>query len=102
MSCEFCDLADQGKHDILYSTIHWTVFLSRHQLYLGRSVVGLKRHAESISDLTTAEWLDLHELIRHVESTYRTALGATMFNWTGKLSRRAKDPRRPVGLSHTT
>ena len=82
MKCEFCELTEDDKKDILLSSRHWTVFLSKYHLYLGRSVLGLRRHCEALADLTTEEWANLHMVMRRIESAYAIVLGATMFNWT--------------------
>ena len=82
MKCKFCDLSEDDMKEIVFSSRHWTVFLSKHQLYLGRSVVSLRRHSESLSNLTTLEWADLHTVVHRIESVYTITLGATMFNWS--------------------
>jgi diadenosine tetraphosphate (Ap4A) HIT family hydrolase len=66
----------------VFSSPHWTVFLSWDQLYLGRSIVSLRRHASSLSDLAADEWGDLHDVIRTFEKVCTSTLGAVMFNWT--------------------
>ncbi len=80
--CEICEAIKFHDYTILETTL-WTVSLDRvDQYYLGRSFVTTKRHVENLSDLTAAEWTELHDVIIRTERALRTGLGATMFNWS--------------------
>lgn len=68
---------------IIYETNYWVIKLSADQSYLGRSVVVLKRYCAELSELTPAEWQDLHKnVIKKLEIALKKSFGATMFNWT--------------------
>ncbi len=96
MGCEFCELTEADKQDILFVSAHWTAFLSRDQLYLGRSVIGANRHVAALSDLTSPEWEDLRAVICRVEAVCRSVLNASMFNWTCLMNDAYKrDPANP-------
>jgi diadenosine tetraphosphate (Ap4A) HIT family hydrolase len=79
--CEYCEWAKE-ESDLITETRYWKVFLSDEQSYLGRCVILLKRHCESVSDINEAEWDDLHNEIKGLEKTMKKAFGATMFNLT--------------------
>ncbi len=66
---------------LVFETKNWNVFLNQNQGYLGYCVVVLKRQARTVSEITSEEWNDLHEVIRKTESGIRKAFNATMFNW---------------------
>lgn len=52
------------------------------QTYFGRCVVVLKRKCGDLADVTNEEMIDLLEnVVRKLESAFRKAFGATMFNW---------------------
>ncbi len=68
--------------NVIFETEYWNVFLSDEQTYLGRAVIELKRVSPNLSDVTEAEFADLHEVIKKYESAAAKAFGATMFNWS--------------------
>lgn len=78
MVCEFC--SDSLKP--FFRTEHWSMLLSDNQAYLGRIVLVLNRHAESISELTGEEWNGIHVAMKNFEQASKKAFGATMLNWT--------------------
>ncbi len=78
MVCDFCS----KKKKPFFETKHWRVFLSGDQSYLGRIFIFLNRHAESISELTKEEWIDLLEMMKKFESAALKAFGARLFNWS--------------------
>jgi diadenosine tetraphosphate (Ap4A) HIT family hydrolase len=68
---------------VILETNFWKAILNENQSYLGRCIVVLKRSCGNMSDITTEEWLDFHEnVLKKLESTFKKAFGATMFNWT--------------------
>lgn len=67
---------------ILFETDFWTVYLSPRQSYLGRCVIDIKRPCGSLSELTSKEWLDFEIIVKKLESLFKKAFDATMFNWT--------------------
>ena len=71
------------EETIIYETDFWKVVLFPNQAYLGRCVIVLKRDCGEISNLTSDEWLDFHKnIIQKLESVFKKAFNATMFNWT--------------------
>ena len=60
--CSLFDLPDILRYQILETT-YWLVVLNPFdQLYLGRSVIILKRHAPTLATVTDAEWVDYKQL----------------------------------------
>jgi len=72
-------MSDQRPRII--ETPYWEVILMDKQLYLGRSVVVLKRPCGDMAELNQEEILDFFDLVRKLESALRQTFGATMFNW---------------------
>lgn len=70
------------RKDFIFETKLWEVYLNPDQYYLGRSVVAAKREVPAMSDLTNEEWLDFADLVKKLESAFKKAFGATMFNWS--------------------
>ncbi|MDE2038069.1 MAG: HIT family protein [Patescibacteria group bacterium] len=67
---------------VLFETEHWKVVLLDDQLYLGRCVVALKRPCQNLADLNEKENEDWLEVVKKLESSFRKAFGAFMFNWS--------------------
>ena len=61
---------------------HWRVVLAKDQTYLGRCIIILQRHDESLSDVRNEEWVSFSQVVRGVEAGIREAFGADAFNWT--------------------
>ena len=80
--CVWCNLSEEDKQYQVCETAFWSVFLSDEQDYIGRCILVLKRHCGSMSELTDDEWEELHRLIRKAEVCFKTALGATLCNWS--------------------
>jgi diadenosine tetraphosphate (Ap4A) HIT family hydrolase len=78
MGCEYCT----PKYRPLFESAHWRVYLDPDQGYLGRCRVILKRHAGTLSMLTSDEWKDFGIIVKKVESVLEHAFGPKMFNWT--------------------
>lgn len=66
----------------IFETPYWEIFLNNDQLYLGRSVVLLKRDCGDLSGLSSEEATDFFEVVKKLESLMRETFNATMFNWT--------------------
>lgn len=79
-----CNICNINKRDLLviYESENWIVTLATDQTYLGRSYITLKRHSESLSDVTTEEWSDLHNTITKIETAIKNGFGADLFNWS--------------------
>ena len=90
--CVWCNLTEEDKQYQLYETVHWSVFLSDEQDYIGRCILVLKRHCGSMSELTDDEWNELRRLICKVETCLKTVLGATLCNWSCLMNHFYKEP----------
>lgn len=76
--CHYCEGLD--KYSLLLETRHHNVLVADEQSSLGRCVIALKRHAESLSDITQDEQLDFFDIIKNLEGAITKAFGANMFN----------------------
>ncbi len=87
MSCEYCskDLKP------FFLAKHWSMLLSSNQTYLGRIALVLNRHCESISELTSEEWDELHKVMKNYEQAAKKAFGATLLNWTCLMNNAYKE-----------
>ena len=81
-NCEWCSLSEKDKRLQVYASKSWSVFLSDEQDYIGRCILVLKRHCNSLSALTVDEWDELRMLICKVEACLKTVLGAALCNWS--------------------
>lgn len=84
---------------IIHETDFWKVILIPDQSYLGRSVIVLKGDCGEMSSLTSDEWIDFHEnIVKKLESAFKRAFDATMFNWTCLMNNafKAQDPKPQV------
>jgi diadenosine tetraphosphate (Ap4A) HIT family hydrolase len=84
---------------IIYETDFWKVVLFPDQAYLGRCVIVLKRDCGEISNLTSDEWMDFHKsIVQKLESAFKKAFNATMFNWTCLMNNafKAENPKPHV------
>ena len=81
-NCDWCNLSIEDQQFQLYESKSWSVFLSDEQDYIGRCILVLKRHCNSLSGLTDDEWDELHDLICKVEACLKAVLGAALCNWS--------------------
>lgn len=58
----------------------WRVELNPNQQLLGRSFIGLKRHASTLAELTRSEILEHHDVANRLDRAARQAFGASMIN----------------------
>ena len=66
------------------------------QLYLGRSVVVLKRQCGDLAGLSQEEMLDWLELVKKLQDLLKKTFGATMFNWSCLMNNAYQvDPAKP-------
>jgi len=68
-------LCDPDLRPLLFDGPHWRLVLNYNQDLLAKCFLALRRHEESVLELTAAEWIDLqHELdraTRMVATTFR-------------------------------
>ena len=81
-TCDWCKLSEEDKKFQVYESKSWSVFLSDEQDYIGRCILVLKRHCNSMSELTDDEWDELRNLVCKVEACLKAVLGATLCNWS--------------------
>ena len=55
--CEWCAYKDTEW--LLYQSLHWSVYLADRQDYVGRCILVLNRHCDSLSELDVPEWMEL-------------------------------------------
>ena len=80
--CSWCNLTDSEKRYLLIDNKYWEVYLADKQDYIGRCILVLKRHCETLSQLNNEEWAELKVLIEQLETIITNSLGANMFNWS--------------------
>ena len=83
-NCEWC--AYENNEWLLYQSSHWSVYLADIQDYVGRCILVLNRHCESLSKLNASEWIDLKTIIDKIEYVYKEVLGAELSNWSCLLN----------------
>lgn len=81
MPCKYCEFSEKDEN-FIFETPFWKVFLAPEQSYVGRSMVVLKRHAASLSDLNAEELVDFGAVVKKFEAAAKKGFAATMFNWT--------------------
>ena len=90
--CDWCSLSERDKRFQLYESKSWSVFLSDEQDYIGRCILVLKRHCNSLAELTEDEWDELRSLVCKVEACLKAVLGATLCNWSCLMNSFYKAP----------
>ena len=78
--CEWCEYKESEW--LLHKSLYWSVYLSDIQDYVGRCILVLNRHCESLSELDASEWLELKDIINRLEYIYKEVLGAELCNWS--------------------
>ena len=81
-NCTWCNITESEKIYLLIDSKYWEVYLADKQDYIGRCILVLNRHCESLSKLNDEEWTELKVLIEQLETAIANALGASMFNWS--------------------
>ncbi len=81
-NCDWCNLSEEDQQFQVYESKSWSAFLSDEQDYIGRCILVLKRHCNSLSELTDEEWDELRNLVRRVEACLKAVMGATLCNWS--------------------
>jgi len=81
-NCIWCNITESEKKYLLVDSRYWNVFLADKQDYIGRCILVLKRHCESLSQLNGKEWVELKSLVEKLEAVITKSLGANMFNWS--------------------
>ena len=79
-SCHFLQNTDDSR--LVYEGRYWRLELNPDQQYLGKSIVTLRRHASSLSELTQDEGMELWELVKRFETSVNAEFKPTHFNWS--------------------
>jgi diadenosine tetraphosphate (Ap4A) HIT family hydrolase len=98
-SCETCEIL-KAPDNVLLETEYWLLILAQDQAYLGRSYVTLRSHKQSLSELSSEEWLDFAALAKRLEQGYEKVFGSGRpFNWACMMNNAFKEPQ-PVPHVH--
>jgi ATP adenylyltransferase len=84
VNCEICPIlasSSNGNDVVVLETTYWRVVLDEDQRFLGKSFVTLREHKESVSELSSDEWQDLHDVMRRLETSIKRAFAPSHFNW---------------------
>lgn len=76
-----CVLCGTLLTPILDSTPSWLVALNVNQNLLGKIIIVLARHEESVTALTPAEWVELQGMIIKTSDRLRAAFAPDHFNY---------------------
>ncbi len=82
LACDWCAIPESECRYQLAESDCWKLFLADEQDYVGRCVLVLRRHCESLSALTEEEWTDLHRMVKMVEGCVKAVFGAELCNWS--------------------
>ena len=66
---------------IVRESAHWRTAINRNQNLLGRLLIALRRHEESVADLTPDEWSELRDELRWARGRLSGAFGPDHFNY---------------------
>ena len=80
--CSWCNLTPEEKRYLIYENKFWALYLADEQSYIGQCILVLQRHCHSLSELTQAEWDNLHMMITKLETCQKMVLGAELCNWS--------------------
>lgn len=80
--CEFCHLSEADRKFLLYENEFWSVYLADKQDYIGRCIVVSREHKESLSELSSSQWMALKDIVDALEALLKNELGAAMLNWS--------------------
>jgi diadenosine tetraphosphate (Ap4A) HIT family hydrolase len=65
---------------IVDESTHWRTAINRNQNLLGKLFIALRRHEESVAELTAAEWSDLRDELRAAIERLSAAFHPDHFN----------------------
>ena len=76
-----CSLCDQGLGPVFSESKHWRAVINRNQNLLGKCFLALRRHVELVEELSSAEWMDLHQQVVLVTQALRREFEPDHFNY---------------------
>ena len=65
---------------IVRESTHWRIAINRNQNLLGKLFIALRRHEESVVELTPDEWAELHDDLRWAIDRLQRAFRPDHFN----------------------
>lgn len=78
---EGCTLCRADLAPVLAESAHWRLVLNRNQNLLGKCFLVLRRHEESVAQLTAGEWAVLHHELARVTQMLKLAFKPDHFNY---------------------
>jgi diadenosine tetraphosphate (Ap4A) HIT family hydrolase len=78
---ETCGLCRADLAPMIAESDYWRLVLNRNQNLLGKCFWVLRRHAEVVPQLSTAEWLDLHRQLARTTRALALAFAPDHFNY---------------------
>lgn len=98
LACDWCNIPEAECRYQLAESDCWRLFLADEQDYVGRCVLVLRRHCESLSALTEEEWMDLHNMFKLIEGCVKAVFGAELCNWSCLMNNfyKSSDPNPHV------
>lgn len=76
-----CRLCASNLGPVVAESAYWRLVLNRNQNLLGKCFLVLRRHLESVPQLTLAEWSDLHQQLARTTQTLTLAFRPAHFNY---------------------
>jgi diadenosine tetraphosphate (Ap4A) HIT family hydrolase len=76
-----CGLCRHDLGPVLRESEHWRLVLNRNQNLLGKSLLALRRHCESVAELTGEEWVALQGELAAAGDLLSAALSPDQFNY---------------------
>lgn len=76
-----CALCGQLPTPVLRESRFWRTVINRNQTLLGKLMIVLLRHEETVAELTADEWRDLHSEVRWATGRLREAFAPDHFNY---------------------
>jgi len=77
----------------------WTIAVNLNQNLLGKTMIVLNRRCRSVTDLTPAEWTDLHAQIRRLRVALHSLFEPDQYNYAFLMNRPAGPPPRRAPIS---
>lgn len=76
-----CGLCRDDLGPVLRESEHWRLVLNRNQNLLGKSFLALRRHCESVAELTDEEWSSLRGELAAAADLLSRGLAPDHFNY---------------------
>lgn len=78
---EPCSLCSPDLAPVIDESEHWRLILNHNQRFLGACFLVLRRHLETVTGLTAAEWAGLHPQICRATEALRLQFQPDHFNY---------------------